>query len=190
MENEDKAVNSSADGEKRDLSRKSIMFYWALFRSSQDAIMTLEPPSWRFTLGNPAALKMFLAKSETEFASAEPWRLSPEKQPDGRLSSEKAKEMIDIAMRDGSNFFEWTHKRLDGSDFPATVLLTRVDFEGKSFLQATVRDITELKKIELALSEKMEILKRMNELMVGRELKMIEMKKEIDELKEKLEKNK
>lgn len=147
----------------RDISRKSSLFYRALFKSSRDAIMTLEPPSWKFTLGNPAALKMFMAKSETEFSSAEPWRLSPEKQPDGRLSGEKAKEMIDIAMRDGTNFFEWTHRRLDGTDFPATVLLTKVDLEGKSFLQATVRDITDIKLAEEKLREDEATLKKVQE---------------------------
>ncbi|MDO8429758.1 MAG: PAS domain S-box protein [bacterium] len=126
--------------------RESEVRFRMLFESSRDALMTLEPPAWRFSSGNPATLKMFKAKDEKEFASAEPWRLSPEKQPDGRLSAEKAKEMIEVAMRDGSHFFEWVHRRMTGEDFPATVLLTRIDLQGKSFLQATVRDITEEKK--------------------------------------------
>ena len=29
--------------------------------------MTLEPPSWRFTSGNPATVKMFGAKNEEDF---------------------------------------------------------------------------------------------------------------------------
>ncbi|MCK5076157.1 MAG: PAS domain-containing protein, partial [Calditrichia bacterium] len=45
-------------------------------------------------------------------------------------------------MEKGSNFFEWTHKRLGGKSFPATVLLTRVKIKDKTFLQATVRDIS------------------------------------------------
>lgn len=153
MDADKNIIETEIKDEGRDMSRKSVLFYWALFKSSRDAIMTLEPPSWRFTIGNPAALKIFQAKSETEFTSAEPWRLSPEKQPDGRLSSEKAKEMIEIAMREGTNFFEWTHRRLDGTDFPATVLLTKVNFEGKLFLQATVRDITEIKLAEEKVRE-------------------------------------
>ena len=46
------------------------------------------------------------------------------------------------AMKTGSNFFNWTHKRLNGEEFKVTVLLTRVEIRGKKFLQATVRDIT------------------------------------------------
>jgi len=119
-----------------------------LFESSRDAIMTLEPPSWSFTSGNPATVKMFKAKNAEEFISYGPGDLSPERQPDGRASAEKAKEMIEKAMREGSCFFEWTHKRLDGTDFPATVMLARMEIKGKQFLQATVRDITEQKQTE------------------------------------------
>jgi PAS domain S-box-containing protein len=127
---------------------KSENRFRSIFESSRDAIMTLEPPYWKFTSGNPAALKMFMAKDEADFASHEPWTMSSERQPDGRASIEKAKEMIEIAMRDGSNFFEWTHKRLNGEEFPATVLLTRMILAEKTILQATVRDITERKRAE------------------------------------------
>lgn len=127
--------------------------YRALFLASRDAVMTLEPPSWKFTSGNLATIKMFGVKTEAEFVSAEPWRLSPEFQPDGRSSMEKAKEMIDNAMREGRNLFEWTHRRINGEDFPAEVLLSRVEYGGKSFLHAVVRDITERKKTEEKLKE-------------------------------------
>lgn len=127
--------------------------YKALFLSSRDAVMTLEPPSWRFTSGNPATIKMFMAKGEGDFLTYEPWRLSPEKQPDGRKSMDKAKEMIDKAMLEGSNLFEWTHRRLDGEDFSAEVLLSKVEQGDKTFLHALVRDITERKKMEERLKE-------------------------------------
>ncbi len=138
---------------KVDELRESEAKFRTLFESSADAIMTLAPPDWKFTSGNPATVKMFRAKDEAEFISKGPWELSPEVQPDGKLSSQKAKEMIGKAMEKGSNFFEWTHKRLDGEEFPATVLLTRMEVAGRSLLQATVRDITELKSAEKVLKE-------------------------------------
>jgi PAS domain-containing protein len=121
--------------------------YRTLFESSRDAIMTLAPPSWCFTAGNPATVEMFATGNETAFIALEPWELSPEFQPDGRLSSEKAAEMIQTAMAKGSHFFEWTHRRLGGESFPATVLLTRMEIGGQALLQATVRDMTESKRI-------------------------------------------
>ena len=124
-----------------------------LYESSQDAIMMLAPPTWLFTAGNQASIKMFHAKNEKEFISKEPWELSAKYQPDGQLSSDKEKKMIQKAMKTGSNFFEWTHKRINGEDFPTTVLLTRIELKNKQLLQATVRDITKRKTIEEELNK-------------------------------------
>ncbi|WAC05150.1 MAG: PAS domain S-box protein [Methanoregula sp.] len=152
--------------EKTAALRENELRHRLLFESSRDAIMTLEPPDWRFTSGNPAALAMFCAKDEPEFTSAAPWDLSPEYQPDGRPSGEKAKEMIEKAVREGSNYFEWTHKRMNGGEFPATVLLTRFEWKKKQILQATVRDITERKnsenKIRASLDEKVLLLREIH----------------------------
>ncbi len=138
-----------------------------LFENSKDALMTLSPPSWKFTSANPAIADMFGVSGIDEFIRHAPWELSPERQPDGRLSVEKAKEMIDIAVRDGYNYFEWKHRRLTGEEFFATVLLTRMNIKGETILQATVRDISSQKKAEeerekleerLRQSEKMEAI--------------------------------
>jgi len=131
-----------------DAIKESEEKFRSIVESSIDAIMTLEPPSWKFTSGNPATVKMFNTKDEKTFISLGPWEVSPKCQPDGQLSAVKAKKMIMKAMKEGSNFFEWTHKRLNGNDFPATVLLTRVKLSDRTFLQATVRDMTDKKKIE------------------------------------------
>ena len=131
-----------------EMLRASEDKYRRLFESSRDAFMTLAPPSWRFTSGNPATVQMFRAKDEEEFISRGPWDLSPERQPDGRASVEKAKEMIETAVREGSHFFEWRHRRLDGDEFAATVLLSKMESRGNVFLQATVRDISESKRVE------------------------------------------
>ena len=124
-----------------------------LFEKSRDALMTLAPPSWSFTSGNPATIAMFGARDEADFVSRGPWQYSPERQPDGRASADKAKEAIETAMRQGSHFFEWVHQRLTGEGFPATVLLTRIEIDGQSFLQATVRDETERVRYQTELRQ-------------------------------------
>ena len=137
--------------ESEQAMRQSEVRHRTLFESSRDAIMTLAPPSWEFTSGNPATFEMFGARDEAEFVSLGPWDLSPEFQPDGRPSGEKAGEMIERAMKEGTNFFEWQHKRLDGPEFPATVLLTRAELGDQVFLQGTVRNISERKQAEETL---------------------------------------
>ncbi len=132
----------------------------ALFESSRDAITIGDASTGKFVTGNPAAIALFGAMSEQQLASVGPWDVSPEFQPDGRPSREKAKGMIDRAIRDGSLYFEWQHKRLDGTEFPATVLLTRLQLGDRVFVQSTVRDITEQKRMqgELAQSQRLEAI--------------------------------
>lgn len=176
-----KEVKNHQEAEKR---------YKGLFDNLQDAVMTLNPPDWKFTNGNEATLKMFGLKDEDELRSSNPGDLSPQYQLDGSLSSEKFKEMIAVAMERGRNFFDWTHKKKNGSEFLASVSLVRIKIDGDTFLQAVVRDVTEQRKaMELADKSRNELKKalveseRANKLMVGRELEMVKLKKEIQELK-------
>ncbi|MEA1900989.1 MAG: response regulator, partial [Thermodesulfobacteriota bacterium] len=139
--------------------RESEEKYRTLYDSSRDAIMILSTDKV-FVNGNPACVKMFGCRDEDEFISLTPTALSPEYQMDGALSVEKSQKMISIAMEQGSHFFEWKHKRVNGEEFYARVLLASIKLSGKKILQATVRDITEHKKLEAQLrqSQKMEAI--------------------------------
>jgi PAS domain S-box-containing protein len=139
--------------QQEDALRESEARQRLLFDGSRDAMMTMAAPSWKFTSGNPAALEMYGAKDAAEFTALGPWDVSPERQPDGRPSADKARELIEAALREGSLFFEWTHRRLGGADFPATVLITRMEMAGQTFLQATVRDITAQKQAEARIEK-------------------------------------
>ncbi len=130
--------------------RASERRYRTLFDSSRDAIMLLTPERGFFR-GNPAAVELFGCRDEAHFTSLTPADLSPPVQPDGSLSSAKAQQMMAIAMDRGAHFFEWTHRRADGTDFFASVLLTRLELEGQPLLQATVRDVTDQKRAAEAL---------------------------------------
>lgn len=118
-----------------------------IFESSHDAIM-IASPNGKFLRANHATLEMFKCPSVEEFIAATPADVSPEYQPDGELSAVKSKKMMDMAIENGTSFFEWVHKRMDGSEFPATVLLSRFEIKGEKVLEATVRDITAQKEAE------------------------------------------
>lgn len=132
----------------KEVLRLSALKLRLLFESSPYAQMTVAPPSWKFTEANQATVQLFGASSVAQFTALGLWDVSPQRQPDGRPSREKAQEMVATAMRDGHLFFEWEHQRLDGQPFPADVLLTRIDVAEEVFLQATVRDISEYKRLE------------------------------------------
>jgi PAS domain S-box-containing protein len=141
----------SADRKQAELSLHTNQTkYRTLYDLSSDAIMLVTPEEG-FLSGNAAAMAMFGCKDEREFISHGPANLSPEYQPDGRPSAEKAQEMMAIALRQGSNVFQWKHKRVDGAEFFSIVTLTRMELEGKPFLQAIVDDVSEQKRTQEAL---------------------------------------
>ncbi len=144
--------------------------------------MTLAPPTWDFSSGNAAAIELFGAKDEAEFTSKGPGDVSPEFQADGQATTEKVKRMIMQAMETGTSFFEWTHQKLTGETFPATVLLTRMEQDGEPVLQATVRDISQRKEAEEALRAALDEAERLNRLTMGREKRVVEVKREVNAL--------
>ena len=137
----------------------------SIFEYSRDAITIMEPPTWHFARINRTGLKMFSADT-ADITSLGPWDLSPDRQPDGELSGPRIREHIDRALKEGWYFFEWQCRRLDGSEFPGTMLLSRVEQGGLTILQATIRDITERKRaedlIKTSLKEKEVLLREIH----------------------------
>jgi len=133
--------------------------YRNLFDNSTEALMIADSEG-RFIDGNQAALKIFDLESIEQFISLSPAELSPQYQPDGLLSSKKAAKMIGQAIENGTNYFEWTHKKYSGDEFCATVLLSKIVLNDAVVVQATVRDITEQKRVDEVIkqSQKMETI--------------------------------
>jgi len=69
--------------------------------------------------------------------------LSPDFQPDGRFSKDKAEEYIAAAFATGKQRFEWMHQKPDGEPMPCEVSLIRVYFRGGDYILAFVRDLRE-----------------------------------------------
>ena len=131
--------------------RESEERYRIVFESSNDAIMLLDDRG--FLDCNVATLKLFGLDGKDEFRKNHPADLSPPVQPGGRDSRTAADDMIRTARRNGSHRFEWVHRKRDGTDFFADVLLTACPLEGRRIVLATVRNITEQKNAERAIRE-------------------------------------
>jgi PAS domain S-box-containing protein len=110
---------------------------------NNDAIFLLDNEG--FIECNQEAESMFGMKRE-ELLHKMPYHLSPETQLTGEESKEKALALIRAAKNGNSQFFEWQHRKADGTLFDTEVSLNSVEVEGKSVLLAIVRDITERKK--------------------------------------------
>jgi len=121
----------------------------SIYEGSNDAIMLLNEKG--FIDCNGRTLEIFGLRDKTEFIAHLPSDFSPPVQPDGCDSQIVAAEHIANAIKLGKSHFEWLHRRKNGEDFPAEVLLSSFIYGGERILQGTVRDITEQKNTELAL---------------------------------------
>ena len=127
--------------------RRSETKFRALYDSTGDAVMLLDKNG--FFDCNPATLAMFGCATREEFCLKHPADVSPPMQPGGTDSLTLARQQIATATEKGSHRFEWMHQRADtGVAFPAEVLLSAMELDGKQVFQATVRDITERKRSE------------------------------------------
>jgi PAS domain S-box-containing protein len=141
---------------KKALSQSEAKFR-TLYDSTSDAVMLLDDKS--FLDCNRATLAIFGCATREEFCSKHPADLSPPEQPCGTDSMTLANSRIVTAMEKGTNHFEWMHRRADtGKVFPADVLLSSMVLDDKTVLQATVRDITELKRAEASIRAEQEIM--------------------------------
>ncbi|MDP2343810.1 MAG: ATP-binding protein [Deltaproteobacteria bacterium] len=136
-----------------ELQRASEARYRAFFEQSRDALMTLAAPDWRFIDANPATLSLFGFDDVDALRTRSLWDCSPLTQPNGDESAERLRSMLPRALAVGSCFFDWTFMRRDGDFFPASVLLTTMEVDGRPLLQATVRDGSELKSLHARVDQ-------------------------------------
>ncbi|MCK9394704.1 MAG: EAL domain-containing protein [Methylobacter sp.] len=130
--------------------RRSETKFRTLYDMTGDAIMLLDEHG--FFDCNKATLTIFGCATPEEFYSKHPADLSPPEQPCSTDSMTLAARRIAEAMEKGTNHFEWMHKRADtGESFPADVLLSAMELDGKTVLQAVVRDISARKQAEADL---------------------------------------
>ncbi len=127
-----------------------------LYESARDPILLLRSDG-RFVDGNDAAVRAFGVSSVDHVMGRDLADFSPERQPDGRPSSARAEEMIRAAFAKGSTQFEWTHRRADGSEFVADITLTVVPMAPTEVLMAHLRDVTDLKRAQAALTRRLQL---------------------------------
>ena len=129
-----------------------------LFERSADAMTLQDPLTGVFLDVNDASVRMTGAPNKAMLLNGNPAAISPERQPDGLLSVEKMKDVIQIAVQRGSHRFEWVINRFDGTQLPVEIVLTLIRHGEQPLLLSVSRDITERKHTETELHENQQLL--------------------------------
>ncbi|MCL2127360.1 MAG: ATP-binding protein, partial [Treponema sp.] len=113
------------------------------------------------TFANEEAVRLFEVGSKEEVVNRH-FDLSPENQPDGQSSLEKARYFIQKAFDEGSCVFEWWHQKLDGTPIPVEVTLVRVKYGNEFMVAGYARDIRPHKKMMAEIEQRDKLLQIMN----------------------------
>ena len=108
---------------------------------------------------NEAAPQMFGMRDKHEYIKRF-HELSPQFQPDGSSSVEKAKALLQDTYKNGRNNYEWISQTLDGEQIPCEITTIRVQRRDGYQLLAFVRDMRDFYKNQENIEKEREVGER------------------------------
>jgi len=123
--------------------------YEVIFKNAVDGVLILE--NGMFTECNQSALDMLMFEDKEQILGKRPEDISPEFQPDGQLSQEKANAILEDVIKNAGAKFEWTHSKSNGEKLWIEIVLTPIDYFGKDLVHVVWRDIQERKNEQAKL---------------------------------------
>lgn len=126
--------------------------YEVQFENSSDGILIIE--DFKFVRCNRTIVDMLGYQSKEQFLNLHPSDLSPEFQPDGQTSFEKAEKMMAIALKNKGHRFEWMHRKSNGDDIWIEVTLSPHAYSDRVAIHCIWKDISAIKAMQQQLVEK------------------------------------
>jgi PAS domain S-box-containing protein len=142
------AIEMVEDITARRQSEKKLELFRSLLDQSNDAIYIIEPEMGRFLDVNQSACTM-LGYTREELLT-----MSVKDMEAVIPDSPAWKRHVEEVRGKGYVFLEGEHIRKDGSTCPVDVNVKYIEQEGKAFMVAVVRDITERKRAEEAIRDR------------------------------------
>jgi len=143
-----------------ELSEQKHVFE-TLFNETSDGISLIK--EGQFLDCNSAVLKLLKYKNKEKFLKLHPYQLSPEFQPDGQASKDKAMKNIEICLQTGSNKFEWVHTKSTGENFWTEIVLTKIKIKNEDIIHGVWRDLTDKKYLDEQITHRTEELEQSND---------------------------
>jgi PAS domain S-box-containing protein len=164
----------------KDLLVESETKYKAIFNGAVEGIIAADLETRQFRYANSSICRMF-GYTEEEFSRLGVADIHPKESLDYVLGEFKAQAQGEKILSTGLPCL-----RKDGILFYANVNASPIVLEGRRCVLGFFTDVTEYRKMEKDLQKKMEMLESFNKIATGRELRMIELKKEINALSQRL----
>jgi PAS domain S-box-containing protein len=131
----------------------------------------------RFTFVNRYAFEM-IGYQESDLTGLTLFNLIVPEEHD--LARDNMRKILAGTMKPGNRY---TAVRKDGVRYPVMVYSTPVMVDGRfGGFRGIVIDLSDIEKAQRELSEKVEELRRFNQLMIGREMRMVHLKEEVNVL--------
>jgi len=148
-------LETDIEKKTREIQKQKDIFE-TLFEKSSDGISILE--NGKIIQCNEKIVEILHYKSKEELLNMSLFQLSPEFQPDGRYSYEKAEEMLRLTQENGQHRFEWVHAKANAETFWCEIILTRMVLNDRNVIYMVCRDISEKKAAQKKLIEQKDVL--------------------------------
>jgi len=112
---------------------------------------------------NEAGVKLFGFKNKQEYIEKFTTECSPRYQPDGQLSGEKIRALVNNAFEEGQSFFTWMH-RIPSTGIPlsAEITLVRAKYGEEDVVVSYTRDIREHEEMMRDIADRDNLLQAVN----------------------------
>jgi len=140
-----------------------------IFLNVSPFIMNIWDDEIRLVSTSQQAVRMFGLSGREQYLERFS-ELSPEFQPCGTPSSEKAAACVKRAFDEGRAQFEWMHRTLSGELLPTEVTLVRFKIRGRNFVAAYTAD---LRPVKAAMERERELEIKTRELEMGERVRLM-----------------
>ena len=130
----------------KDIAKHTDDFFEVIYKNSNEANLILEGD--RIIQCNNSAHKLFGFLNQEDLIGKAMWELSPNNQQDGVLSRKKSLHILSKVSNNEKQVFDWLFLKNDESEFYCELTLSRIDFRGCVYTQASIRDSSWCKELE------------------------------------------